>query len=61
MKILHSVSKLLLNLTLPFNPIKEHFCNHIPDLENFSVLATNNNEFKVTLMETLLMNKDHPL
>ena len=34
--------------------IKEHllFC--------FSILATNNNEFEVTLMESLLINRDHP-
>ena len=42
--------------------IKEHllFCNHKPDFEDFSILATNNNDFKVTLMESLLINKDHP-
>ena len=34
--------------------IKEHllFC--------FSILATNNNDFKVTVMESLLINRDHP-
>ena len=43
--------------------IKEHllFCNHAPDFEDFSILATNNNDFKVTLIETLLINRDHPL
>ena len=43
--------------------IKEHlfFCNHAPDFEDFSVLATNNNDFKVTLIENLLINRDHPL
>ena len=42
--------------------IKEHllFCNHKPDFEDFSILATNNNDFKVTLMESLLINRDHP-
>ena len=42
--------------------IKEHllFCNHTPDFEDFSILATNNNEFKVTLMECLLINRDDP-
>ena len=42
--------------------IKEHllFCNHTPDFEDFSILATNNNEFKVTLMDSLLINRDHP-
>ena len=41
--------------------IKEHFlfCNHRPDFEDFSILATNNNDFKVTLMESLLINRDH--
>ena len=34
--------------------IKEHllFCNHTPDFEDFSILATNNSDFKVTLMES---------
>ena len=42
--------------------IKEHllFCNHTTDFEDFSALATNNNEFKVTLMERLLINRDDP-
>ena len=42
--------------------IKEHllFCNHKPDFEDFSILATNSNDFKVTLMESLLINRDHP-
>ena len=42
--------------------IKEHllFCNHKPDFEDFSILATNNNDLKVTLMESLLINRDHP-
>ena len=42
--------------------MKEHllFCNHKPDFEDFSILATNNNDFKVTLMESLLINRDHP-
>ena len=42
--------------------IKEHllFCNHTPDFEDFSILATNNNDSKVTLMESLLINRDHP-
>ena len=41
--------------------IKEHllFCNHTPDFEDFLILATNNNEFKVTLMESILINRDH--
>ena len=42
--------------------IKEHllFCNHTPKFEDFSILAGNNNDFKVTLMESLLINRDHP-
>ena len=42
--------------------IKKHFfvCSHTPDFEDFSILATNNNSFKVTLMESLLINRDHP-
>ena len=42
--------------------IKEHllFYNHTPDFEDFSILATNNNDFKTTLMEGLLINRDHP-
>ena len=41
--------------------IKAHllFCNHTPDFEDFSILATNNNELKVMLMESLLINRDH--
>ena len=42
--------------------IKEHllFCNHASDFKEFSILTTNNNDFKVTLMECLLINRDHP-
>ena len=42
--------------------IKEHllFCNHTPDFEDFLILATDSNDFKVTLMESLLINRDHP-
>ena len=42
--------------------IKEHllFCNHTPGFEDFSVLASNNNDFKVTLMESLPINRDDP-
>ena len=42
--------------------IKEHrlFCNHIADFEDFSILLTNNNDFKVTLMESLLINRHDP-
>ena len=30
-----------------------------PDLEDLSILTTNNNEFKVTLVESLLFKNDH--
>ena len=42
--------------------IKEHLllCNHARDFEDFSILATKNNGFKVTLMESLLIITDHP-
>ena len=44
--------------------INEHllFCNHAEDFEDFSILATNNNDFKVALMESLLIliNRDLP-
>ena len=41
--------------------IKERlsFCNHAHDFEDFSIFATNN-DFKVTSMESLLINRDHP-
>ena len=39
--------------------IKEHhlFCNHSSGFDDFSKLPSNNNEFKVTLMESLLINR----
>ena len=42
--------------------VKEHrlFCNHSSDFDDFSVLASNNNDFKVMLMQSLLINIDHP-
>ena len=42
--------------------IKEHhlFCNHSSGFDDFSMLASNNNDFKITLMESLLINRDHP-
>ena len=41
--------------------IKEHlFCNHSSGFEDFSIMASNNNDFNVTLMEILLINKDYP-
>ena len=42
--------------------IKEHhlFCSHSPGFDDFSILASNSNDFKVTLMESLLINRDAP-
>ena len=71
--IFKSAIKIKKNLTLKRTPgkrvkgdddsaIKEQllFCSHTPDFEDFSILATNNNDFKVTLTESLLINRDHP-
>ena len=41
--------------------IKEHlFWNHSSGFYDFSRLASNNNDFKVTLMESFLINRGHP-
>ena len=42
--------------------VKEHhlFCDHSSGFDDFSILASSNNDFKVTLMESLLINRDHP-
>ena len=42
--------------------VKEHhlFCNHSSGFDDFSILASNNNDIKVTLMKGLLINRDHP-
>ena len=34
--------------------------NHSPDFEDFSVLITNSNNFTITLMESLLIDRNHP-
>ena len=41
--------------------IKEHhlFCNNLSGFDDFSILASSNNGFKATLMESLLINRDH--
>ena len=41
--------------------IKEHhlFFSHSSDFDDFSMLASNSNDFKVTLMESLLIDRDH--
>ena len=36
------------------------FCNHISGFNDFSILASSNNDFKFTLMESLLIDLDHP-
>ena len=43
--------------------LKEHllFCNYARNFEDFSILATNNNDRNVTSMGSLLINWDHPL
>ena len=45
-----------------YSGIKHHllFCNYTSDFEDFSIFATNNNSFKVTLVESLLINRDDP-
>ena len=42
--------------------IKEQhlFCNHSSGFDDSSILASNNNDFKVTLIESILINRDHP-
>ena len=41
--------------------INEHhlFCNHSSGFEKFSILAVNNNDFTLTLMESFSINRDH--
>ena len=43
--------------------VKEHhlFYSHSSGFDDFSILASKNNSFKDTLMESLLINRDHPL
>ena len=42
--------------------IKQHhlFCNYSSGFDDFSILASNNNDFKITLMESLLIDRDQP-
>ena len=37
------------------------FCNCLPTPENFTILCSEPNDFKLTLMESLLINRDKPL
>ena len=41
---------------------KQHnlFFNHSSGFDHFPTLASNNSDFKVTLMESLLINRDNP-
>ena len=43
--------------------IKEHhlFCNRSSEFDDFPIIASNSNDFKVILMESLLINRDYPL
>ena len=43
-------------------PLKKKllFCNHKPDFEDFSIFIIYNDDVKVNLMESLLINRDHP-
>ena len=36
------------------------FRNHSSGFEYFSILASNTNGFKISLMDSLLINRDHP-
>ena len=41
--------------------VKKHlFCNHSSGFDDFSVLASNKSDFKVRLMGSFLINRDHP-
>ena len=62
-EFLHSLgNKLKVIMAEWQNAIKDHllFCKHVPDFEDFSIFATNNNDFQVTLMESLQIKRDHP-
>ena len=41
--------------------IQKHnlFCNHSSGFDDFPILASNSNEFRVTLRQSLLINRDH--
>ena len=41
---------------MSYNKMSQSHHNHAPDFEDFSILSTNNNDFQVTLMESLLIN-----
>ena len=43
--------------------IKEHllYRNYLPDFEDFSIITTSKNDFIVTLMNSILPDRDQPL
>ena len=43
--------------------IKDHFfsCDHTPSFDDFSILTSESNDFKLLLMESLLINRDKPI
>ena len=45
-----------------YSTINEHhlLCSHSSGFDEFSILASNNNNFKATLMERFLINSDQP-
>ena len=36
-------------------------CDHSPSFDNFSILCSDSNDFKLTVKESLLINRDRPL
>ena len=58
-EIQHSLGKKLkAMLILPLKNIL--FRNYSPDFENFSIFTTSNSDFKITLIDSLLINRDQP-
>ena len=50
------------NCTQP-SSIKDHFlfCDHTPSFDDFNILTSESNDFKLLLMESLLINRDKPI
>ena len=42
--------------------VKDHFliCDSTPSFDDFSILTSESNDFKLLLMESLLINRDNP-
>ena len=58
-EIQHSLGKKLkAMLILPLKNIL--FRNYSPDFEDFSIFTTSNSDFKITLIDSLLINRDQP-